>query len=65
MLMLSSPELVRIDVVRLVELYGSSSLSQYPCRQTRSHCFLAQTVSDELSVQGDGSNPSVRSIQAY
>ena len=36
----------------------SSTLSQYPCRQTRSHCFLAIAVSDELPVQGDGSNPS-------
>ena len=66
MLMLPSPELVTIDVVRLVELYGSHFHSVPVSLQANSvPLFSRQAVSDELSVQGNGSNPSVRSVQAY
>ena len=66
MLMLPSPELVRIDVVRLVELYGSHFHSVPVSLQPNSvPLFSRQAVSDELSVQGNGSNPSVRSVQAF
>ena len=66
MLMLTSPELVRIDVVRLVELYGSHFHSPAVFLQANSvPLFSRNAVSDELSVHGNGSNPSVRSVQAY
>ena len=64
--MLTSPELVRIDVVRLVELYGSHFHSVPVSTQANSvPLFSRNAVTDELPVQGNGSNPSVRSIQAY
>ena len=66
MLTLTSPELVRIDVVRLVELYGSHIHSVPVSLQANSvSLFSRNAVSDELSVYGNGSNPSVRSVQAY
>ena len=66
MLMLTSPELVRIDVVRLVELYGSHFHSVPVSLQASSvPLFSRNAVSDELSVHGDGSNPSVWSVQPY
>ena len=64
--MLTPPELVRIDVVRPVELYGNHFHSVAVSLQANSvPLFSRNAVSDELSVQGDGSNPSVRSAQAY
>ena len=66
MLMLTSPKLARIDVVRLVELCGSHFHSVPVSLQANSvPLFSRNAVSDELSVQGDGSNPSIRSVQAY
>ena len=66
MLTLTSPELVRIDAVRLVDLYGSHFHSLPVSLQANSvPLFSRNTVSDELSVHGNGSNPSVRSVQAY
>ena len=66
MLMLTSPELVRIDVVRLVELYDNHFHSvPVPLQANSVPLFFRNTVSDELSVHGNGSNPSVRSVQAY
>ena len=66
MLTLTSPELVRIDAVRLVELYGSHFHSAPVSLQANSvSLFSRNAVSDELSVHGNGSNPSVKSVQAY
>ena len=64
MLMLTSPELV--GIVRLVELYDNHFHSVPVSLQAISvPLFSRNAVSDELSVRGNGSNPSVRSIQAY
>ena len=58
MLMLSSPTLVRVGVVRPVELYSNRFHTVQAGNSVS--LFSRKAVHDELSVQGDGSNPLSR-----